>query len=211
MRLFHLMPVRWRSEASRHQSMDKENAMRTRRFIVAASVVIVAVVIIGSYAAADSANNQPAAGQPEMQPPPGWTMEDMQAVITAGTPGKMHERLTKDAGTWKCKCTMWMAPGADPITSEGKSVITPIMDGLFTRCEMSGETTGMGPYTGVGTYGFDNVSQKFVSSWIDNHGSGIMSGEGELSADGKTLTWEYVGNCPITRKPIKMREIETVT
>ena len=47
-----------------------------------------------------------------MQLPPGWTAEDMQAMMAAGTPGKMHEHLAKDVGMWQGKTTMWMAPGA---------------------------------------------------------------------------------------------------
>jgi len=46
---------------------------------------------------------------------------------------------------------------------------------------------------------------------IDNQGTGIMNGTGELSADGKVLTWTYTFNCPLTKKPTPMREIETIT
>ena len=36
-------------------------------------------------------------------------------------------------------------------------------------------------------------------------------GTGELSADGKTLTWNFTYNCPVTKKATTMREIETIT
>jgi hypothetical protein len=70
---------------------------------------------------------------------------------------------------------------------------------------------GMGPYNGFALYGFDNVSQKFVSTWIDSCGMGMAHGTGELSSDGKTLTWNYAYNCPITKKPTALREVETFT
>jgi hypothetical protein len=76
---------------------------------------------------------------------------------------------------------------------------------------MQGEMPGMGEFTGIGIYGFDNVSQKFVSVWFDNHSTGIMNGTGELSDDGKTITWNYTGNCPLTKKPIAIKDVETVT
>jgi len=41
--------------------------------------------------------------------------------------------------------------------------------------------------------------------------SGIMNGTGELSTDGKVLTWKYNYNCPITKKPTVMREVQTHT
>ena len=95
--------------------------------------------------------------------------------------------------------------------SEGTSTVKPIMDGRYMQVEMKGEMPGMGEFTGVGIYGFDNVSQKFVSIWIDNHSTGIMNGTGELSDDGKTITWNYTGNCPLTKKPIAIKDVETVT
>ena len=88
------------------------------------------------------------------------------------------------------------------------ATITREMDGRYTKCEYKGDMPGMGPFHGIGYQGFDNVSQKFVSSWIDNHSSGIMHGEGTLSADGRTLTWTYEYNCPINKRPTTMREIQ---
>jgi len=41
--------------------------------------------------------------------------------------------------------------------------------------------------------GFDNVKKKFVSSWIDNMGTGIMNSEGTYDAGAKTMT--YNGEC----------------
>jgi hypothetical protein len=70
---------------------------------------------------------------------------------------------------------------------------------------------GMGPYNGFGLFGYDNVSQKFVSTWIDSCGTGMAHGEGELSPDGKTLTITRTYNCPLTKKPVSMRETETMT
>ncbi len=127
----------------------------------------------------------------------------------AAMPGKMHEILAKDAGTWKGKCSMWLAPDTEPMISDCTSTITPIMGGRFTKVETSGEMPGMGPFSGLGINGYDNVLQKFVSTWIDGSNSGMMNGEGELSADGKTMTWKYTMSCPITKKPTVLRQVET--
>lgn len=149
------------------------------------------------------------AGQPDMKLPPGWTAEDMQACMAAGIPGEQHKALAKGVGTWAGKNTMWMAPGTEPMKSDCTSTITMIMDGRYCKCDMSGDMPGMGPFTGQGIVGFDNVSQKFVGTWIDNMGTGIMNGTGELSKDGKVMTWNYTYNCPITKKPAILREVET--
>ena len=158
--------------------------------------------------AAPKAN--PAATGQQPQLPPGWTEVDMQACSLAGTPGEMHAHLAKSIGVWSGKTTMWMAPGVEPMHSECTSAITALMDGRFTKCEMTGDM-GMGPFKGFGIYGFDNVSQTFQSTWIDNCGTGMMTGTGELSADGKTITWKYSYNCPVTKKPTVLREIERNT
>src|SRR6185369_8383638 len=66
-------------------------------------------------------------------------------------------------------------------------------------------------FNGFGLNGFDNVSQKFQSVWVDNMGTGMMNGTGELSSDKKTMTWTMTYNCPIQKKPVVMREVETWT
>jgi hypothetical protein len=149
--------------------------------------------------------------QGEQQLPPGWTAEDMAAMTEAATPGEMHEYLMGEVGDWDSEMTMWMTPTSEPVKSTGTATVKPMLDGRFTQVEWKGEIPGMGPYNGLGTYGFDNVKKKFVSTWIDNMATGMMVGEGELSADGKKLTWEYEGTCPIQKKEIVMREIETIT
>lgn len=170
-------------------------------------------LVVGSFAIAGDKpqDSKAGAGQPEMKLPPGWTQEDMQACMVAATPGKMQEHLAKNAGVWSGKNTMWMAPDTEPMKSECTATYSTIMDGRFLKCDIIGEMPGMGPFTGFGVYGFDNVSQKFQATWLDNMGTGMATGTGELSADGKTLTWVLHYTCPITKKPVSMREIETIT
>jgi hypothetical protein len=186
--------------------------MKKKTLFAAASVAVAcALAVVASLAIAETQTTQ-AAGQVEFQLPPGWTAADMEACMLAGTPGEEHKKLAEAAGTWHGKTTMWMAPDTEPMpASECTAKITPIMDGRFTKCEWSGEMPGMGPYNGFGLYGFDNVTKKYTAIWIDNHGTGIMQGEGDRSADGKVFTLTYIHSCPITKKPAEIRSVETVT
>ena len=187
--------------------------MNSKAILVRSCLTVLAlgVVIAGSIAIADAPASKDAKA-PEKKLPPGWTEADMQACMIAGTPGKQHELLAKGAGEWEGNCKMWMPPGdGEPMKSTVTSTATPVLDGRFLKVEVKGEMPGMGPYNGHGLYGFDNVSQTFVSTWIDNHVTGIMYGKGELSSDGKTLTWKYNYNCPVTKKPAVIREVETIT
>jgi hypothetical protein len=150
-----------------------------------------------------------AAGQPAMQLPPGWTEADMKAAMEASTPGEKQALLAKDAGKWRGKSTIWMVPGAEPTTAENTAIDTVILDGRFLRTEWSGEMPGMGPFSGFGLKGYDNAAGKYVSTWIDSASTGIMNGTGEQSADGKAITWTFHYTCPVTKKPVVMRQIET--
>jgi len=153
-------------------------------------------------------SGQPEAGMPGMTE---QQMKDMQACMEAGTPGKEHAELAKCVGTWAGKTKMWMAPEAtEPMTSECTQTCASIMDGRFIKIEVKGDMGGM-PFNGFGITGFDNVSKKYTSSWIDNMGSGIMQGTGVASEGGKVITFTYNYNCPITKKPATMREVHTHT
>lgn len=146
---------------------------------------------------------------PQFQLPPGWTEADMQACIIAGTPGQPHAELLTQAGVWEGTGQMWMGPGSEPMAFDCTMTVTPMMDGRYIKTQMAGDMPGMGPYTGLGISGYDNVAARHVSIWVDNHSTGIMRGTGDQSADG-TLTWAYEHMCPVTRKPTVMREIERI-
>ena len=176
--------------------------------------------VLGSFAlaeqpkAADSA--QPAAAaapgdKSEMKLPPGWTAADMQACAMAATPGEQHKQLAADAGTWQGKNKMYMPGVSEAMTSESTTTVTPIMDGRFIQVEVKGEMPGMGPYHGLGIYGYDNVAQKYTGTWLDSMGTGMAQGEGKLSPDGKTMTWTYTYHCPIAKKAVTMRQVEKST
>jgi hypothetical protein len=159
---------------------------------------------------ADHPNNGKQSDKPGATPP-GMSEADMKACMEAATPGPMHKHLTDHAGTWSGKVMMWMAAGSEPAKSECTTVITPMMQGRFTRCEVKGDMAGMGPFEGFGVYGYDNVAKKFQSTWCDSMGTGMATGTGELSADGKMMTWTCTYNCPIKKGPISMREVERFT
>jgi hypothetical protein len=158
-----------------------------------------------------AAQTAAAADKPEMKLPPGWTEADMQACMIAATPGEQHKQLAADAGTWHGQNSMYMPGSAEAIKSESTTTITPIMDGRFIKVEVKGEMPGMGPFHGLGIYGYDNVAQKYVGTWLDSMGTGVAQGEGKLSPDGKTMTWTYSYHCPVSKKLTTMRQVEKVT
>lgn len=157
--------------------------MKSKVLVGFVIVTAVGLAAVGSLAIADASKDaQQTPGLPaDVKLPPGMTLEDVQACMLAATPGKEHKHLAEGAGVWDGKTTMYM-PGGEPQKSDCVSTATPMMGGRFVKVEIKGEMPGMGPFEGFGIYGYDNVSKKYVHTWVDNMGTGMMNGTGELSA-----------------------------
>jgi hypothetical protein len=146
-----------------------------------------------------------AQGMPEMDPK---LAAHWEACMRAGTPGDQHKLLSARAGKWNHTVKMWMSPDmAEPMTSDGKTVNEMVFGGRFLKQHTTGDMDGQ-PFEGLGYVGYDNVQKKFVNTWIDSMGTGIMTGEGTLSPDGKVLTMNSQYPDPVTGKMAKMRSIE---
>lgn len=102
------------------------------------------------------------------------------------TPGAMHQWMAGHAGTWEGEVSQWMDPAAPPVKSMASSEIKSIMNGLYLTDQFSGNMMGQ-PFSGQAVMGYDNVKKKFVSTWIDNMGSGIIYMEGTYDEASKTL------------------------
>jgi hypothetical protein len=114
-------------------------------------------------------------------------------------PGENHKLLTGRAGTWTDTVKMWMNPSAPPTSSTGSAVIKAIMDGRYFVGDFTGKMQMPGAdgkmkdmnFKGMSIDGYDNVKKRFVSSWIDNMGTGIMMSDGTY--DSATKTFAYTG------------------
>ncbi|HEY6062379.1 MAG TPA: DUF1579 domain-containing protein [Chitinophagaceae bacterium] len=129
-------------------------------------------------------------------------MKNWQAYMT---PGDMHAMLAKSNGTWTTEVTMWETPGAPPSTSTGTAVNKMIMGGRYQESTNTGNMMGM-PFEGRSITGYDNAKKAFVSSWIDNMGTGFMNMEGTWDDASKTIN--FSGTCmnPMTMKECNYRE-----
>lgn len=115
----------------------------------------------------------------------------MEAMMKAGTPGEAHKKIDAFSGQWNGKVTFWTVPGADPMTMEGTAESRWILDGRYLEQRFKGTFMGA-PFEGLGYTGYDNVKNRYWSTWIDNMSTGIMMSTG--SADG--ATWTFSGTMP---------------
>ena len=122
------------------------------------------------------------------------------------TPGEEHKLMASWDGTWNGEITMWMAPGAPPSKSTGTQTSKMILDGRYQQSWYEGNFEGM-PFQGFSIVGYDNAKKKFVSTWIDNMGTGMMTAEGEYDKTSNSI--EFTGTMidPMTGKDCDFREI----
>ena len=102
------------------------------------------------------------------------------------TPGVMHQVLYKLTGDWTYTVTSKQTPDSKPEVSEGTSHIEKIMDGRFIRQTVEGTAMGQ-PFSGMGIMGFNNKTRQFQSVWIDNVGTGMMTGTGTYDPGMKAI------------------------
>jgi hypothetical protein len=135
---------------------------------------------------------------------PADTTGSAQRWMEYMTPGDMHKWMAKGVGTWEGEVRSYM-PGAPVDTQKGKEVTKMSMNGLYQESDFSSTMMGQ-PFMGHSTMGYDNLRKVFVSTWIDNMGSGIIMMEGTYDAATKTLNMKGKQSDPTYNKQSDMRQ-----
>jgi hypothetical protein len=122
---------------------------------------------------------------------------DMMATMMAvAQPGENHKQLESMAGKWNYTVKWWMNPQSPPSESAGTTVAKMAMGGRYLISNHTSKITMPGAdgkmttmeFHGMSIDGYDNAKKKYVNSWIDNMGTGIMNSEGTFDDATKTLT-----------------------
>jgi hypothetical protein len=121
------------------------------------------------------------------------------------TPGEVHKMMASWNGVWESDIQMWMDPSAPPTVSKSKAVNKMILGGRYQEAKHTGNMMGM-PFEGVSTLAYDNAKKEFVSTWVDNMGTGIMVLKGSWDDGSKTLTLKGTTVDPSTGKDCEVRE-----
>ncbi len=80
---------------------------------------------------------------------------------------------------------MWKAPEAKPEGSSGTSTFKMILGGRYLQQDFKGKVMGQS-FTGLGLMGYNNLSKKYESIWLDSMGTAMMKGEGTFD-DGEKM------------------------
>lgn len=123
----------------------------------------------------------------------------MKKMMELAKLGDNHKLLTSLAGSWTYTLKSWMDPAGAPLESKGTATRKAVMDGRYCVADFTGKFKMSGPdgklkdmdFKGMAIEGYDNVKQKFFSTWCDNMGTGVMMSEGTY--DSATKTFDYTG------------------
>ncbi len=92
-----------------------------------------------------------------------------------------------------------MSPDAPPEVSEATSETRWVLGGRQLEQRYQGTTMGMS-FEGLGYTGYDNVQGKYVGTWMDSFGTGVMSSIGVGNPTDNAIQSEAVALDPTGRR-----------
>lgn len=133
------------------------------------------------------------------------TEAEMKAWQAYMTPGEVHKMLASSDGMWNEDITMWMDPAKPATKSTATAENKMILGGRYQQSTHKGSFNGQ-PFEGMSLLAYDNAKKMFMSTWIDNMGTGIMNMEGKWDPATKTINFKGKSFDPTTGKDINVRE-----
>lgn len=122
------------------------------------------------------------------------------------TPGEAHQMMASWNGTWTGEVTMWMTPEATPSKSTATAVNKMVLGGRYQQSSVRGNFNGM-PFEGMSTLAYDNEKKLYISTWIDNMGTGVLLSQGPWDPATKSITFTGRMIDPATRKEVDFKQI----
>ena len=130
----------------------------------------------------------------------------MQKMMEVGTPGPEHQLLAKSDGTFDAEVTMWMNEGSAPMVSKSSCTNKMVYGGRYQQSTFKGDFGGM-PFEGTSVTGYDKAEKMFVSTWMDNMSTGIMTMKGTWDEAAKAINFKGKMICPANGIECEMREV----
>jgi hypothetical protein len=107
--------------------------------------------------------------------------------MTNAEPTKEHLWLQKLLGEWTYEHDIPDAEGQPAHKVQGTETFRPI-GGLWVQGEARGPMPDGSPSVSLMTLGYDPAKERFVGTWLGSMMANLWVYEGELSADGRTLS-----------------------
>jgi len=133
------------------------------------------------------------------------TPDEMKKWMDYMTPSDVHKMMAASDGEWNMEIQMWMDPNAPAQSMKASCVNKMILGGRYQESINTGSFNGM-PFKGHSLTGWDNARKIFVSTWIDNMGTGIMYMEGPWNDATKTMELKGKMTDPMTGQVKDVRQ-----
>jgi hypothetical protein len=133
----------------------------------------------------------------------------MEAMQKASTPGEAHKKLEPFVGTFDARLRMWMDPTKPPEDSTGTMTNTWVLGNRFVQQSFEGTFMGE-PFAGMGYVGYDNVTKKIQSVWMDTASTAMMWMTGGADAAGKAVTTKGTMSDPMSGKTMPIEDRITI-
>ena len=131
--------------------------------------------------------------------------DPMKAWQDFMTPGDKHKWMEKMNGTWEAEVSEWQDAATPPMKAKATNVQTSALGGRYVMGKFNSTMMGQ-PMEGMSTMGYDNGKKMFVSTWVDNMGTGIVHMSGTYDETSKTLNLKGHQTDPMTGKDSDIRE-----
>ena len=136
----------------------------------------------------------------------GEQTQEMQVWMEYMTPGPMHEMLAKSVGDWKTVSKFWMDSTGDPMVVEGTGKTEMILGGRYQK--MTHRSTMMGMQTeGISTIGYDNATEEFTMTWIDNIGTGTAIAKGKYDENTNSIIMNGTMVDPMSKQEMNIKQV----
>ena len=136
------------------------------------------------------------------QEPSAAQMEMMEKLAQ---PGEYHQLFEDFVGTWTADVSMWIAPNTPPVVTKGQATFELIFGGRFLYSDFLGEYMGE-PFKGINIMGYDNAKEQFVSIWLDNSTTALLSSTGTYDKNTKRFRFYAKSFDPMSGQTVEMRD-----
>jgi hypothetical protein len=92
------------------------------------------------------------------------------------------------------------------VKSNATVVNKMVLGNRYQQSSFKGTYQGK-PFEGIGTLAYDNSRKLFLSTWIDNTSTGMMTAEGPWDPASKSITFKGTMSDPATGKLLDTKEI----
>lgn len=130
-----------------------------------------------------------------------FTPEMMEAMKRLAAPSDGHGQLEHLAGEWDTETNMWLAPGMDPITTQGTASGDWILGGRFLAETLHGHGPDGSPYEGLSIVGYNNLAKRHEGMWISDGMTPMTQFTGTSLEDGDGVVYAGTETDPTGQGP----------